>query len=160
MQHLAQLDRSALRAGLDACGADGWLLFDFKGSNPIALRLLRIGAGTRRLFVYLPREGPPVAIASRIELGPLDGFPGTVLSYARWQELEDALRRTVGGRTVAMEISAGDAVPYLDRVPHGVVELVQGAGSRVVSSAPLVTQFTARWSPAEADDHIAAAEIL
>jgi len=66
----------------------------------------------------------------------------------------------VAGKTVAMEISPGNAVPYLDRVPSGVVELVTKAGARVVSSAPLVTGLTARWSPDEARDHFEAAEIL
>src|SRR3990172_738883 len=147
MEQLKTIDRALLADGLDAAQADGWLLFDFKGMNPIALRLLGIGAGTRRIFVYLPREGSPVAIAHRIELGPTRGFPGTVIPYARWQELEAALRSVVGGKTVAMEISPGNAVPYLDRVPSGVVELVTKAGARVVSSAPLVTGLTARWSP-------------
>lgn len=162
MQHLARLDRAALGAGLSSAGADGWLLFEFKGANPISLRMLGLkpGGGTRRLFVYLPKEGAPIAIAHKIELQPLVGFPGTVVPYARWQELEAALRQAVGGKTVAMEISAKDAVPYLDRVPYGVVELLQSLGARIVSSAPLVTFFTARWSEREATDHLEAAEIL
>jgi len=160
MHHLAHLDREALRAGLESAGADGWLLFDFKGMNSIALRMLRLQAGTRRIFVYLPREGAPTAIAHKIELQQAAGFPGRVLAYSRWQELDAALEDLVGGKTVAMEISARNAVPYLDRVPFGVVGLIENAGGRVVSSGPLVTQFTARWSPEEARDHIEAAEIL
>jgi Xaa-Pro aminopeptidase len=160
MKHLEHIDRRALVAGLDAAGADGWLLFDFQGTNPVARRLLRIGPGTRRLFVYLPREGEPVAIASRIELGVARGFPGKVIPYSRWEELDAALRAVVAGRTVAMEISPGDLVPYLDRVPHGVVQLVETSGGTVVSSGPLVTQLTSVWSAAEATDHIEAAEIV
>ena len=63
------IDRSALAAGLEAAGADGWLLFDFHGLNPVAGRVLGIGGmGTRRYFVLLPRDGEPVAVAHRIEL--------------------------------------------------------------------------------------------
>jgi Xaa-Pro dipeptidase len=51
-------------------------------------------------------------------------------------------------------------VPYLDRVPYGVVELIQSLGGRVVSSGPLVTQFVARWSPEEKAAHLTAAEVL
>ncbi len=160
MQHLARLDRAALAAGLTAAGADGWLLFDFKGANPIALRLLQVKAGTRRLFVYFPKEGQPVAIGHKIKLQQFAGFPGTVIPYARWQELSAALKDTIGGKTVAMEISSHDAVPYLDRVPFGVVELVQSLGARVVSSGSLATTFTARWSESETKDHLEAAEIL
>jgi len=160
MKHLETIDRDGLVQGLTAAGADGWLLFDFKGCNPIALRMLRLPPGTRRIFVYIPREGPPVAIGHKIEMDPLAGFPGEVVGYARWEELDAALAKVVGGRTVAMEVSARDAVPYLDRVPSGVVQLVEAAGAKVVSSAPLVTQLTALWTEAEAADHFSAAEAL
>jgi Xaa-Pro aminopeptidase len=83
-----------------------------------------------------------------------------VLPYARWEELGQALTAVVQGKRVAMEVSPGNAVPYLDRVPWGAVQLVQGAGATVVSSGPLVTQMTARWSPAELEDHLFAAEAL
>ena len=85
---------------------------------------------TRRLFVLLPRDGEPVAVAHRIELQPLDGFPGRMLPYARWEELHAALGSIVKGRRLAMEISPDDAVPYLDRVPAGVVELITGWAGR------------------------------
>lgn len=160
MRHLADLDRGALTAGLERAGADGWLLFEFRGVNPVALRMMGVTKGTRRIFVYLPRHGEPVAIAHKIELQQTEGFPGRVIPYARWQELEAALKLVLGGKTVAMEISARDAVPYLDRVPYGVVELLRDVGATVVSSAPLVTSFTARWTPAELADHLAAAEAL
>jgi len=161
MNALASLDRPALRQGLETCGADGWLLYDFKHLNPVASRLLQLGGlNSRRLFVYLPRQGDPVAVAHKIELQPFHDFPGRVIPYARWEELHAALTEVVGGRTVAMEISPDDAVPYLDRVPFGVVELIRRLGATVVPSAPLVTTFTARWSAAELADHLAAAEIL
>ncbi len=161
MTLLADLDRDALRAGLRASGADGWLLFDFRGLNPVAGRVLGLGGmGTRRLFVWLPAEGEPVAVAHKIELQALEGFPGAVVPYARWQELHEALRAVVAGRTVAMEISALDAVPYLDRVPHGVVELVRSLGATVVPSGGLVTQFAARWSAEERASHIRSAELI
>ena len=160
MRHLATLDRAALSEALGQAEADGWLLFDFRGTNPVALRMLGVKPGTRRIFVFLPRDGQPVAIAHKIELQQCEDFPGQVIPYARWQELEAALRTVVGGRTVAMEISYRDSVPYLDRIPFGVVELLQSVGARVVPSAPLVTQFTARWIPSEVADHFAAAEAL
>jgi Xaa-Pro aminopeptidase len=150
-----------LRAALDAAGADAWLLFDFHGLNPVAGRVLALGGmGTRRLFVLLPRDGEPVAVAHRIELQPLEGFPGRVVPYARWEELHAALGALIRGRTVAMEVSPDDAVPYLDRVPHGVVQLVERLGARVVPSGPLVSAFAARWTDEETADHVAAAESL
>jgi Xaa-Pro aminopeptidase len=161
MPLLEGFDFAALAEALAALGADAWLLYDFRKTNPIAGRILGpAGMGTRRLFVLLPRAGRPVAVAHRIELQPLAGFPGEVRPYGSWRELHRELEAVVRGRTVALEVSPGDAVPYLDRVPHGVVELLQSLGARVVSSAPLVTRFAARWSAAELAGHRRAAEQL
>jgi Xaa-Pro dipeptidase len=115
---------------------------------------------TRRLFVLLPRTGEPVAVAHKIELQGLETFPGRVIPYARWSELHEALASLVAGRTLAMEISPRNGVPYLDRVPFGVVELLQGFGARIVPSGLLVSRFAARWSPEELEDHRFAAEVL
>lgn len=161
MSILDQFNWEALRAGLQASGADGWLLYDFRGTNPVAGRVLGLGGlGSRRIFVYLPRDGEPAAVAHKIELGPMEGFHGRILPYARWQELHAALRQIVAGKTVAMEISPGDAVPYLDRVPFGVVELIRSLGGTVVPSGGLVTTFAARWNAEETAGHVRAAEAL
>jgi Xaa-Pro dipeptidase len=155
------IDRAALGDALAEAGLDGWLLFAFHGLNPVAVRVLGLsGMNTRRLFVLLPQEGEPTAIAHKIELQGLEGFPGKVIPYARWTELHQALASLVAGRTLAMEISPDDAVPYLDRVPAGVVELVRRLGAEVVPSDALVSRFAARWSPEELSDHRYAAEIL
>jgi Xaa-Pro dipeptidase len=155
------IDLSQLRDELAAARLDGWLLFDFHGLNPVVDRVLgRSGMNTRRLFVLLPREGEPVAVAHRIELQRMENFPGRVIPYARWSELHAALGPLVAGRKLAMEISPEDAVPYLDRVPYGVVELLRRLGATVVPSGALVSCFAARWTSSEAADHRAAAEIL
>jgi Xaa-Pro aminopeptidase len=161
MHLLEQFDFAALRDMLDQLGADGWLLYDFRGVNPAAKRVLGLnGMGTRRFFVLLPRSGKPVALAHQIELTSFDGFPGDVRPYAAWTELHEKLRALVGGKTVAMEISPRDDVPYLDRVPHGVVELIEAAGAHVISSGMLVSRFAARWSPSELAGHRKAAEAI
>jgi len=154
-------DRAALGEALAEAGVDGWLLYAFHGLNPVATRILELeGLNTRRLFVLLPREGEPVAVAHRIELAPVAEFPGRVLPYARWEELHASLGSIVAGKRLAMEISPEDAVPYLDRVPVGVVELVRRLGGTVVPSGPLVSRFASAWTPAELADHRFAAEVL
>ena len=161
MPPLPGFDFPALQTALKEMQADAWLLFDFRGVNPIAARVVDVhGMATRRYFVILPVTGSPVAVVHRIELQAFDGFPGTVRPYAAWRELHDALRPLVSGRTVALEVSPLDAVPYLDRVPHGVVQLLESFGARIVSSAPLVTRFAARWSGAELAGHRRAAEAI
>ena len=154
-------DSAALAEALAALGADAWLLYDFRRVNPVAERILGpTGMGTRRLFVLLPKSGRPVAVAHRIELQPLADFPGEVRPYGSWRELHGELQALARGRTLAMEVSPEDAVPYLDRVPHGVVQLLERFGARVVSSAPLVSRFAARWSADEAAGHRRAAQAL
>ena len=158
---LEGFDFAALRELLPSLPADGWLLYDFRGINPTAARVLGIhGMGTRRFFVLLPRTGTPIALAHRIERAAFDGFPGEVRAYAAWPELHENLRALVGGKTVAMEISPQDAVPYLDRVPYGVVGLVEKCGGRVVSSGILVSRFAARWTASELAGHRRAAEAI
>ena len=140
---------------------DGWLLFDFHGMNPVTTRVLGLGGlATRRLFVLLPAAGQPVAVAHKIEQHRIAGFPGEVRSYAAWRELETELARVCAGKKLAMEYSGNDAVPYLDRIPAGVVELIRAAGAEVVSSSELVTALAARWTPDELAGHLKAAELL
>jgi Xaa-Pro aminopeptidase len=161
MTLLTRLDLAALRAVLAEEKLDGWLLYDFRGVNPIPGRVLgQLGMGSRRLFVLLPRAGQPVALVHRIELQPFGDFPGQVIPYARHDELHAGLGQLVRGRRLAMEVSPEDAVPYLDRVPHGVVQLVERLGGTVVPSGQLVTRFAAAWSAAEIADHRHAAGIL
>ena len=140
---------------------DGWLLYDFRGLNPIAAGLLRLeGMGTRRAFAWLPTRGTPVALTHAIEQGPWQHWPDawTREIYSSWRSLESHLARIVKGKRVAMEYSPGDAVPYLDRIPAGVLEMVRAAGAEVVSSGELVSRFYAVWSDADIASHERAAE--
>jgi Xaa-Pro aminopeptidase len=146
---------------LAEAGVDGWLLYDFRGLNPIAAGLLRLeGMATRRAFAWLPARGTPVALTHAIEQGPWQHWPDawTREVYSSWRSLESHLARLVKGKRVAMEYSPGDAVPYLDRVPAGVLEMVRAAGAEVVSSGELVSRFYAVWSDADVSSHERAAE--
>lgn len=146
----------ALQSALDEAGLDGWLLYDFHGLNPIAVGMLELpGMTTRRFFVYIPRSGSPVAITHAIEQGPWRGWPAKWRkeTYSSWRALESLLAGLVSGKRVAMEYSPGDAVPYLDRVPAGVIEMVRNAGATVVSSSDLVSAFYAVWSDDQRASH-------
>ena len=150
------------RAIADA-GVDGWLLYDFRRINPIAAGMLaREGMLTRRIFCWIPRSGNPVAITHAIEQGPWRDWPrewGKEV-YSSWQSLESTLRGVVAGKRVAMEYSPGDAVPYVDYVPAGVLEMVRAAGAEVVTSGELVSRVYAVWTDEERASHERAAEII
>lgn len=153
----------SLSAAIATAGLDGWLLFDFRGSNPIASSIVGLeGMVSRRYFCYIPASGTPVALTHAIEQGPWKDWPQAWEKrvYSSWRELEQNLTELVSGKRVAMEYSPGDAVPYLDRVPAGVIEMVRAAGAEVVSSADLVTRFYAVWSDANLESHKTSAEHL
>lgn len=146
----------ALQSALERAELDGWLLYDFHGLNPVAVGMLELpGMTTRRFFVYIPRSGSPAAITHAIEQGPWAGWPAKWAKekYSSWRSLEALLSRLVKGKRVAMEYSPGDAVPYLDRIPAGVIEMVRSAGATVVSSAELVSAFYAVWSDDQRSSH-------
>jgi Xaa-Pro aminopeptidase len=147
---------AALQSALAKAALDGWLLYDFHGLNPVAVGMLELpGMTTRRFFVYIPRSGMPVAITHAIEQGPWLGWPATWRKekYSSWRALESLLAELVKGKRVAMEYSPGDAVPYLDRVPAGVIEMVRNAGATVVTSADLVSRFYAVWTDDQRASH-------
>ncbi|WP_231847925.1 M24 family metallopeptidase [Gemmatimonas aurantiaca] len=142
---------------------DGWLLYDFRGTNAIAQGLLGFeGMLTRRIFALIPREGLPIGIAHAIEPNPWASWPQVwpLRTYSGWRALEAEVASLVAGKRIAMEYSAGDAIPYLDRVPAGVLEMVRAAGATVVSSGDLVSQVYATWTPAQRASHERAAEVI
>ena len=47
-----------IQAELESQSVDGWLLFDFRGTNAIAGGLLGVqGLASRRMFAWIPRGG-------------------------------------------------------------------------------------------------------
>jgi Xaa-Pro dipeptidase len=153
-------DLDAIQSALREFSLDGWLFHDFRGSNPLARRILDIDAGTmgtRRFFYWVPAEGSPRKLVHRIEAGALDHLPGETRIYLRWQELEAGVQALVSGaRRLAMEYSPRNANPYVARVDAGTVELVRSFGAEVVSSGDLVQRFEASWDDEQWRMHLAA----
>src|SRR5687768_414668 len=144
---------------------DGWLLYDFQGSNPIAARLSGLAAGkkmtTRRWYYLIPATGEPRGLVHAIERHNLDGLPGEKIPYAGRDRLEDGLRALLTGLTrVAMEYSPGNNLPYISRVDAGTIEAVRQLGIDVVSSGDLVQRFEAVWSDQALATHRTASEAL
>jgi len=155
---LFELQRALIDADLD-----GWLMYDFRGFNPISAELIGLeGMTTRRAFAFVPAQGLPVALTHVIEQGPWRRWPSGWMkeTYSSWRSLEGLLAKYIGGKRVAMEYSPGDAVPYLDRVPAGVIDMVRSLGATVVPSCELVTRFYAAWNVENIASHERAAEII
>jgi len=163
-----------IQSALREAGLDGWLFADFRHSDPLAYRILKLpegGVTTRRWFYYVPVIGEPVKVVHSIEQFRLDALPGRKLVYRSWQELHDSLRDAVtsGGlknkrvliRRIAMQYSPNNDIPYVARVDAGTVELVRSLpGIAVVTSADLVQQFEATLTPEGLAMHREAADKL
>jgi len=159
------LDVAAIQDALRSEGLDGWLLYDFHGSNPIASHLAGLDRGghmtTRRWYYLIPAEGAPQGLVHAIERHNLDPLPGEKTAYVRRQDLEAGLTRLLTGmRRVAMEYSPDCAIPYLSRVDAGTAEAVRRRGVEIVSSGDLVQRFEAIWTPAQLETHRAASAAL
>lgn len=153
-------DLAAVQSALVEEGCDGWLLYDFRGLNVLARRVLGLDQGhfTRRWFYFVPAQGEPRKLVHRIESGALDALPGRAEVYLRWQELEAAVGQLLHGcRRVAMEYSPRNANPYTSRVDAGTIELVRSFGVEVVSSGDLIQRFEACWDDEQWVMHQAAA---
>src|SRR3954470_12387636 len=91
---------ASFQQGLADENVDGWLLFDFRGINPVARDLLRLeGMATRRVFTWVPARGVPTALTHAIEQGPWVHWPASWNRdvYSSWRSLEAWLAKTVSG---------------------------------------------------------------
>tara|TARA_B100001123_G_scaffold134080_1_gene155567 strand:- start:51674 stop:52867 length:1194 start_codon:yes stop_codon:yes gene_type:complete len=140
---------------------DGWLLYEFRGLNPISAALLGLGKTTRRGFVLIPDEGEPVALTHSIEASSWRHWPFGRRTYSSWSEMETEVAKLVDGRSrLAMEVSPGAAVPTLDYVPAGMASVLLALGVSMVSSGDLVSRFHSAWSETQLEEHRRAAEIV
>lgn len=153
----------AVQAAIRAQGFDGWLLYDFRGSNVLAQRIVGLAEKklSRRWFYYVPATGEPKKLVHAIEPASLDGLPGKAKTvYRRWQELENGIGSLfAGAKRVAMEYSPRNGNPYVGRADAGTVELVRSFGVEVVSSGDLVQEFEATWDDEQEVSHFAAAKV-
>ena len=159
------IDITTIQAALREDRFDGWLLYDFHGSNPIARAVLAMDTTakltTRRWYYLIPADGAPRALVHAIERESLAHLPGTRRLYAGRAQLEAGLAALVGGcRRLAMEFSPDCAIPYVSRVDAGTVDAIRHHGVDVISSGDLVQRFEAVWDDEALATHHKASERL
>jgi Xaa-Pro dipeptidase len=155
-------DLPAVQAALRSFHLDGWLLYDFRGLNVLARRVVDLPENlflSRRWFYFVPAHGEPRKLVHRIEAGALDHLPGAKQPYLKWQELEAGVAAlTAGCHRVAMEYVPRNANPYVSRVDAGTIELVKSNGVEIVPSGDLVQLFEACWDDEQWQMHLEAAK--
>jgi len=156
-------DINAIQKALRSQKLDGWLFYDILHRDPIAYRVLGLdhALAKRRWFYMIPAKGTPRKLVHRVEPGALDSLPGEKILYAAAEELAKNLKRLVGrAKKVAMQYSPKNLIPYISLVDAGTVELIRAQGCKVVSSADLVQQFEAAWTPAQLESHRTAGKAI
>ncbi|MGH9713339.1 MAG: M24 family metallopeptidase [Candidatus Acidiferrales bacterium] len=158
------VDIKTIQAELRATKLDGWLFFDHHRRDPIASRILGLGSNglaTRRWFYFIPAKGEPRKLVHRIEAKMLDALDGRKFEYSGWEELHKTLPKLLSGsKTIAMQYSPENNIPYIGLVDAGTVELIRKLKKKVVSSADLVQKFEARWTPEQLESHLEAGKII
>src|SRR5689334_5946824 len=156
-------DVQAVQKDLKAAQLDGWLFYDFRGRDPIAHRILELPAGmrTRRWFYFVPAKGEVRKLVHKIESESLAALRGDTLYYAGQDELRKNVGKLLGrAKNVAMQYSPKNEIPYVSIVDAGTIELVRGAGAKVISSADLVQKYEACWTDSQLDSHLVAGSII
>jgi Xaa-Pro dipeptidase len=150
---------------LERSATDGWLVYDFRGSNPAFSRLLTAGPGlthsTRRAFLFIPRKGEPRLLIHHVDAGNFSRLGLDVRAYGGRDEMLDELKALLNGaRRILMEYSPGNAIPYVSRVDAGTLEVVRALGVEVLSSADALASVVAAWDAADLASHERAARAL
>ena len=141
---------------------DGWLLYDYRGMNPIMWDTLgAIAHVTRPCWLWIPARGDPRLLVSYVDQGRFAHLGMPVTLFVSRLDMTARLAEILGNsRRVAMEYSPQGALPRVSRVDAGTLEMVRGLGAEVVSSADLLQHATQRWSEEQLNSHLVAAERL
>src|SRR4029078_5597380 len=98
---LMTLPIPAVQQALKKDGIEGWLLYDFHGSNPIARRLTGLDAQgkatTRRWSYFFPAVEEARQLVPAIYSFNLDHLPGTKTGYSQRESRASGLKTILDG---------------------------------------------------------------
>ena len=154
---------SEIQTALTTLDLDAWLLYDFRGINPISQNVAGLtGANiTRRWFCLIPAHGEPRWLIHRIETSNFTDVIGNVSFYAGWQELNEEMKSLLANvQSVAMEYSPNASIPYISRVDAGTLEWIRNFGIEIHSSAELAQHIEARLTEVQYEGHQKSAHLI
>jgi Xaa-Pro aminopeptidase len=154
---------SEIQTALARLDLDAWLLYDFRGINPISQNVAGLAGAhiTRRWYCLIPAQGEPKWLIHRIETSNFTDVSGSVSLYAGWQELNEEMRTLLSDvKSVAMEYSPNASIPYISRVDGGTLEWIRSFGIEIHSSAELAQHIEARLSEAQYEGHQKSANLV
>jgi Xaa-Pro aminopeptidase len=158
------MDLARIQSALRERKFDAWLFYDHHYRDPIAYRILGLPGNlhvTRRWYYLVPAEGEPQKLVHRIEPGHLDSLPGKRHFYSAWQEQHEELKSILAPyKTVAMQYSPNNLIPYISLVDGGTIELIRSFGKDIVSAGDLVAIFEATLNEGQIASHFAARDAI
>lgn len=158
------MDLERIQDALNEKGVDGWLFCDFHNRDHLAYRILGLDFNkmtSRRWYYFIPAGGEPVKLVHSVEAKKLDALPGAKKVYLPWEQLHSSLKEMLGEpKTIAMQYSPFNNIPYVSIVDGGTLELIRSFGHEVVPSADLVQQFEAVIDEGGYRSHLKAGDIV
>ena len=158
------MDVKSIQSALKKKNIDGWLLCDFRNRDQLAYRVLGLNfekMTSRRWYYFIPAKGEPKKLVSTVEKSRLDALPGKQMMYLSWEDLHRSIRKMLGPKkTIAMQYSPKNNVPYVSIVDAGTIELLRSFGYKIVSSADLVQMFASLISVEGYQSHKEAARLM
>ena len=129
----------------------GWLLFDHRQRNAVAMRLLGLGdVLEHRFFYWIPAEGMPAAIVHRHDDAVLPELPGERLLYASSIEMRSLLERNLPREgIVCLEQAPYEHHADIAIVDASTAELIRGRSLELRSSSELANRFASPLSESE-----------
>lgn len=149
-------------------GVDGWLVYDYRGMNPIfgdTVGNTNLSHVTRPVWLWIPTSGAPRMLVSFVDQSRFThlGLDTTLFVNRRDMiaKLRAMLGATHGGASrVAMEYTPEGALPRVSKVDGGTLEMVRSLGVEVVPSADILQYATQRWDAEALESHRLAADAL
>lgn len=150
---MGKLERA--QQAVTEASVDGWLLYDFRHSNPLVWELLESSPhSTRRVFLYLTAGKTSTLLVHQVDAGHFSRPDLEVIPYQNGDELLAKLRSLLASaKHIAMEYSPMAALPTLSYVDGGTLELVRSLGVEVVPSAELAQAALCRLGPEDLASH-------
>ncbi|MCS6966830.1 MAG: M24 family metallopeptidase [Candidatus Kapabacteria bacterium] len=141
-----------------------WLLYDFRGSNSFAAYLLGLPKEklcTRRWAVLVPAVGRPQKLVHRVEPHVLQAVDAEERLYTTYHEWQVVLAEWCQKyRRIAVEYSPDAALPVVSILDAGTAELLRKLGAELVSSADLLQELVAVYTPEQLEQQARTAQQL
>ena len=143
-------------------GIDGWLLYDYRGMNPIFWDTVGpITHVTRPCWLWIPAVSEARLLVSYVDQGRFTslGIP-TTLFVSRQDMIAKLGGLLEGSKRIAMEYSPQGQLPRVSKIDAGTLELVRTFGVEITTSANVIQYATQRWDDEQLQSHVVAAKKL